>query len=257
MRVRRFERNCGWLQKVWNTYDNEGFKSSFRISRETFNFILNRIRNRLTHDTTAGEPISHQERSVIFLYRLSRGDYYHTIAEMTGRGLTTLQCITQEVYKVIFSNLWSQLVNFPETVDQTLTAILQMEDKWQFPSAFGEVDGCHILMKFPSGGNDARKEYYNFKNFCSIVMIGIVGADYKFLWSSVGLPGSSNDACTFLASRLYQNIVGNDFLPEIQKVVKLPNRDELQLPPILLRDSALPHEVWLKKLFGNTALSRK
>ena len=33
-------------------------------------------------------------------------------------------------------------------------------------------------------------------------MMGIVGADYKFLWTSVGLPGSSNDACTFQASRL-------------------------------------------------------
>ena len=88
-------------------------------------------------------------------------------------------------------------------------------------------------------------------------MVGIVGADYKFLWTSGGLPGSSNDACTFQASRLYQNIVGNDFLPEIQKVVKLPNGSELQLPPILLGDSAFPHHVWLQKPFGNTTLSRK
>ena len=127
-----------------------------------------------------------------------------------------------------------------------------MEDKWQHPSAFGGVDGCH----FPTKG-EARKEYYNFKNFCSIVMMGIAGADYKFLWTSVGLPGSSNDACTFQASRLYQTMVGNDFLPEIQKVVKLPNGNELQLPPILLGDSAFPHHVWLQKPFGNTTLSRK
>ena len=101
------------------------------------------------------------------------------------------------------------------------------------------------------------KEYYNFKNFYSVVMMGIVGTDYKFLWTSVGLPGSSNDACIFQASRLYQNIAANDFLPEIQKVVKLPNRNELQLPPILLGDSAFPHHVWLQKPFGNTTLFRK
>ena len=104
-RVRRFEQNCGWFQKVWNAYDNKPFKSCFRISRETFNFILNRIGHHLTHDTTAEEPISPQERLGICLYRLSRGDYYHTIAEMTGRGLTTVQCITQEVCKGIVSNL--------------------------------------------------------------------------------------------------------------------------------------------------------
>ena len=45
-------------------------------------------------------------------------------------------------------------------------------------------------------------------------MMGIVGADYKFLWTSVGLPGSSNDACTFQASRLYQNKGDGDFLQE-------------------------------------------
>ena len=92
---------------------------------------------------------------------------------MTGCGFTIIQCITQEVCKLVVSNLWSEFVNFPETVDQMLTAILQMEDKWQFPSAFGGVDGCHIPMKCPSGGNEARKEYYNFKNFYSIVMMGI------------------------------------------------------------------------------------
>ena len=39
--VRQFEQNYGWFQKFWNTYDDERFKSCFRISRETFNFILN------------------------------------------------------------------------------------------------------------------------------------------------------------------------------------------------------------------------
>ena len=48
---------------------------------------------------------------------------------MTGRGLATLECITQEVCNVIVSNLWSEFAYFPETIDQMLTAILQVEDK--------------------------------------------------------------------------------------------------------------------------------
>ena len=151
---------------------------------------------------------------------------------------------------------WSEFVNFPETVDQMLTAISQMEDKWQFLSAFGGVDGWYILIKCPRGGNEARNEYYNFKYFYSIVLIGIVGADYKFLLTSVGLL-TSNDACTFQVSRLYQNIVRNDFLPEVQKVVTLPNENELQLPPIFLGDSAFPYHALLQKPFGNTTLSKK
>ena len=98
-RVRQLERNSGWFQKVWNTYDDQRFKSCCRISRETFNFILNRIGHHLTHDTTAEEPISPQERLGICLYRLSRGDYYHTIAEMTGRGLTTYSALLEKLVK--------------------------------------------------------------------------------------------------------------------------------------------------------------
>ena len=87
-------------------------------------------------------------------------------------------------------------------------------------------------------------------------MMDIAGADYKLLWTSVGLLGSSNDASIFQASRLYQNIVDNDFLPDVQKVANIPNPNESQLPPILLGDSAFPHHVWLQKPFGIT-LCRK
>ena len=40
-RVRRFEENCGWFQKIWNTFKDERFRSCSRKSREAFNFILN------------------------------------------------------------------------------------------------------------------------------------------------------------------------------------------------------------------------
>ena len=81
-----------------------------------------------------------------------------------------------------------------------------METLRQFPTTFGGVDGCHIPLKSPHGGNEARKEYYNFKNFHSAVMMSIVGADYRFLWASAGLPGSVNNACSFQACKLYQDI---------------------------------------------------
>ena len=77
-----------------------------------------------------------------------------------------------------------------------------MESMWQFPGAFSGIDGCHIPIKCPHGGNAARKEYYNFKNFYSIVMMEIIAANYRFLWAHVELLDSVNDACTFQPSHL-------------------------------------------------------
>ena len=77
-----------------------------------------------------------------------------------------------------------------------LTEILQIENNWQFSSAFDQVNASHIPMRCPRGGTEVRKEHCNFTNFYSVVMMCIVEADYKSLWTSVRLLGS----CTFQAS---------------------------------------------------------
>ena len=80
-----------------------------------------------------------------------------------------------------------------------------MRDNWQFTSVSHGVGRCHIPMKCPRVGNEVRKKHYNFKKFYSIVTIGIVGTDVKFLLISIGLPDSLNVTYTFQDFRLYQN----------------------------------------------------
>ena len=36
---RRLPGNIGWWETVWNTYTNERFKKTFRISNDAFKFI--------------------------------------------------------------------------------------------------------------------------------------------------------------------------------------------------------------------------
>ena len=37
-----------------------------------------------------------------------------------------------------------------------LRAILKIEKIWQFPGAFGGVDGCQVPIKCPHGGNETK-----------------------------------------------------------------------------------------------------
>ena len=94
---RRLSRNTGWWEKVWTTYSDARFKKTFRISRSTFNFILNRIGPFLSRQTVTEEPLPPELRLAICLYRLGRGDYLYTIAEMAGLGVSTVCNIVQEV----------------------------------------------------------------------------------------------------------------------------------------------------------------
>ena len=101
---RRLIRNCGWWDLVWNSYSEERFKKTFRVSKNTFNFILSRIRHDSERDTVNEDPISPECRLGICLYRLGRGDYYYTIAEMARLGVPTVHAIVTQVCAIAFLN---------------------------------------------------------------------------------------------------------------------------------------------------------
>lgn len=251
---RRFGRNMGWFNCVWNTYSEERFKKTFRISRGTFHFILNRIRHVLQRVTVTEEPISPECRLAICLYRLARGDYYYTIAEMTGLGVSTVCTIVNEVTKAIVENLWEECVtkHMPKSEEEFKKKMLDMEELWQFPCCWSALDGCHIPIKCPPGGLQSCKEYYNFKNFYSIVMMGMVDSNYRFMWGTCGFPGNSHDAIILQSTQLWADIKEHELIPNIGKKI-----GEVLVPPLVLGDSAFPFKTWLMKPYSNAVLTPK
>ena len=184
-----------WFNYVWSKYSEERFKKTFRISRSTFQFILGRIRHVLERDTINKEPISLECRLAICLYRLARGYYYlYTISGMTGLGVSTVCTIVNEVTKAIVENFWDECVNkhMPKSEEEFKKKMIDMEQFWQFPCCWAAVDGCQIPIKCPPGGPESRKEYYNFKNFYSVIMMGLVDSNY----------GNSHDAIVFQSTKL-------------------------------------------------------
>ena len=72
----RLTRNIGWWENTWNTYSEARFKKTFRVSRSTFRYILNRIGPFLARETVTEDPISPELRLVLCLYQLGRRDYF-------------------------------------------------------------------------------------------------------------------------------------------------------------------------------------
>ena len=82
---------------MWNVYDDSRFKKAFRITKETFLYMLGQIRHVIECNTVNEIPISPEQRLAICLFRLGRGDYLYTIAEMTGLGTSTICSIVSEI----------------------------------------------------------------------------------------------------------------------------------------------------------------
>ena len=106
---------------------------------------MGRIRHVLERETLAEVPISPELRLAICLYRLGRGSYYYTIAEMSGLGLSTVCTITKEVSRAIVDILWQESVTqyMPRTEQDFKNKMVDME-MWQFPYCWAAIDGCHI-----------------------------------------------------------------------------------------------------------------
>ena len=101
------------------------------------------------------------------MYRLGRGDYYYTIAKMIRRGVSTVSSIVEEVSQVLVYQLWNECVaiHMPDCTENLTDNILDMEELWNFPCFWAAIDGCHISLKYYTGGLRACKEYHNFKKY--------------------------------------------------------------------------------------------
>ena len=248
----RHSRNSGWWENVWANYDDRRFKEAFRVTRGTFVYILGRIHGAISKESLNEDAISAELRLAICLYRLARGDYLYTISEMTGVGETTVCNIVIEVCEALVKEFWNEKVksHFPKGHDDFRQSAEDFEVFWQYGYSFGAVDGCHLPMKCPAGGRESQKEHHNFKGFYSQVLMAIVDARYRCIWACVGHTGNNHDSGIFEATALNRDISENNVIPSIGR-----NVNTVQVPPVIIGDSAFPFHPWLMKPYTNAVLT--
>ena len=125
----------------------------------------------------------------------------------------------------------------------------EIESEWQFHFCIGAFDGCHISIKCPLGGAEACKEFYNFKNFYSLVLMALIDSKYRFIWASAGFPGNSHDAVILKSTNLYKSLISHQVFQPIAQ-----DLDGSEITPFLLGDGAFPFHTWLMKPYSNTSL---
>jgi len=112
-----------------------------------------------------------------------------------------LQCV-QETCTAIVTVMLTTYIKFP-TANDIDTVVREFKVKYGVPQCFGTIDGTHIPVSVPS---ENHTDYYNRKGWYSVLIQGLVDANYCFLDICVRWPGSVRDARVFVHSNLYKKL---------------------------------------------------
>ena len=126
------------------------------------------------------------------------------------------------------------------------------EDEWQLPNCVGAMDGKHVRIMRPSNSGSL---YYNYKHFYSIILLGIVDADYNFLYIQVGAEGRNSDGGVYMTSHIkrYLDDVSNPLqMPQPRRIPGCAGR----VPYYFVADDAFRLHFTTMKPYGGHGLTR-
>ncbi|XP_066946086.1 uncharacterized protein [Macrobrachium rosenbergii] len=125
---------------------------------------------------------------------------------------------------------------------------LQNSTVWNYPSCIGALDGKRILVAKP---NNSGSEYFDYKGHCSVILLALVDAHYKFLYVDVGTNGRASDGGAWEKCTLKQAIEKKQL--GIPPPVCIPYSERVT-PYVIVADDAFPLKPWLMKPYKGNGL---
>ena len=225
------------------------FVNYMRMQPAMFYELLQRITPRIRKSTRYRKPLEPGLKLAITLRYLASGNSYKSLQYSFRVAHNTISLFIPEVCQALIDE--DEVFAFPTNADEWKEVAQKYGERWNFHHTCGALDGKHTAIRSPRHSGTL---YYNYKGFFSIILLGLVDADYKFIWADVGAQGASSDAQIFnhgpLRNTLESGTLG---LPDSEP---LPH-DDRPIPYFLVGDDALPLRTWMMKPFSHCAMTNE
>ena len=230
--------------------DPYSYFNFLRMSPQMFEELLVRLTPRIQkQDTNYRKAHPPGLKLAITLRYMATGENYPTLSFGFRVSRHTIAVIIPEVCKAIQDELAEEVVRFPQNEEEWLEVSQRFQQKWNMPHALGALDGKHIRIRKP---NKSGSLYHNYKGFFSVVLMALVDADYKFMFTDVGGVGHQSDMQLFNSSPLKEALEEGDLgLPGPDN---LPN-DNIPFPYFMLGDDAFALREYMMKPFSQRNLN--
>lgn len=119
-----------------------------------------------------------------------------------------------------------------------------------FPHCIGAVDGKHIRLVSPF---ESGSMYFNYKDYHSIVLMGIADSKYRFTYAHIGSYGKDCDSSIFKQTQLWRSIDNKSLNMPDEKC--LPSTTSPKVPHFFLADAAFGLHRHLLRPYAGTHLT--
>ncbi|XP_066596248.1 putative nuclease HARBI1 [Prorops nasuta] len=174
--------------------DNAGFEYRFRLSKENFDIVLQKIKNKLYHITERNEAISPTIQLQLTLRFLATGSFLIVVADFSGVSKSSAQIIVPKVLNAIAA-LHEDFIKLPFETNSILRTQNENFQLAGFPRTIGAIDCIHVRIQ--SYGGDHSEIFRNRKGSYSINVQAIVNSKLEILDVVARWPGATHDATIF------------------------------------------------------------
>lgn len=246
-RVWMLPRPPSWYDTTVPTLSDADFKANFRVTRQTFAYIVSSCSSLVRQDTNMRRCIPLHKRVALSLYRLASSAEERTVAHLFSVSRSSVNNIYREFCDILVDVLEPQIVCVP-SLNDVQDHVRQFEASTGFPQGFGALDGCHVKVSPPK---ENAQDYYNYKGWYSVILLALVDHNYKFMFINVGSPGRNHDSAVYKSSVLAR-AVNTQLFSEPAKQI-----EGEQVGAIILCDQAFPLTSHLMKPYPNRSTSEE
>ena len=134
------------------------------------------------------------------LWYVASQDKYASLADRFGVSESTACCSVRCLLTFISDHLLEKIITWPTEGECREISAMYNELK-HFDGIIGMIDGSHIPIKQP---DDRGTDYYNRKDFYSVVLQAVVREDLRFTNIFTGWPGKVHDSRILKNSPLFE-----------------------------------------------------
>ncbi|XP_045446885.1 putative nuclease HARBI1 [Melitaea cinxia] len=185
-------------RNYYEEYDEESFKTRFRLSKPSALNVLQLIENKLEFPNDKNNSLAPINQLLLTLRYYATGCHQLTMGDFSGVSRPTANRVIHRVTAAIAS-LSRDYIKFPHTDTDIRKTQLEFYNIARFPKVVGALDCTHIKIISPGGSH--AETFRNRKGYMSINVQAICNAQLLLTDLVVRWPGSTHDERIFSASR--------------------------------------------------------